>query len=72
MKYKLLRIALVATIGLFCGLLNAQTSFADFRVKATDGDGKSLSGVKVSMLLNGIEQNADTTDKDGNVVSQSR
>ncbi len=71
MKYKLLRIALVATIGLFCGFLNAQTSFADFRVKAVDGDGKSISGVKVSMILNGIEQTADTTDRDGNVVFQT-
>ena len=71
MKYKLLRIALVATFGLFCGFLNAQTSFADFRVKAVDGDGKSLSGVKVAMLLNGIEQSADTTDRDGNVVFQT-
>ncbi len=71
MKYNLLRTALVATFGLFCGWLNAQTSFADFRVKAVDGDGKSLSGVKVSMILNGIEQNSDTTDNDGNALFQT-
>ena len=71
MKYKLLRIAFLATFGLFCGWLNAQTSFADFRVKAVDGDGKSLSGVKVSMSLNGIEQSSDTTDNDGNALFQT-
>ena len=71
MKYKLLRTAFVATFGLFCGLLNAQTSFADFRLKAVDGDGKSLSGVKVSMSLNGIEQSSDTTDNDGNALFQT-
>ncbi|MEY4710505.1 MAG: hypothetical protein RIS28_1637, partial [Bacteroidota bacterium] len=49
------------------GVATAQTNFADFRIKAKDQDGKNLSGVKITMLLNNVEVNSDTTDSDGNV-----
>ena len=71
MKYRLLRFALVATFGLICGWANAQTNYADFRVKVIDDDSRPMSGVKVSMLLNNIEQSSDTSDRDGNLLFQT-
>ena len=71
MKYRLLRFALLATFGLICGWANAQTNYADFRVKVINDDSRPMSGVKVSMLLNNIEQASDTSDRDGNVLFQT-
>lgn len=71
MKHKLLRWALATVFTLTCQWAMAQTNFADFRVKTTDGDGKPLSGVEIKMYLNGIFKTSDTTDSDGNAIFQT-
>jgi hypothetical protein len=71
MKYNLLKWAFVAVFSMVFHLGFAQTNFADFRVKTTDGDGKPLSGVEVKMYLNGIFKTSDTTDADGNAIFQT-
>ena len=67
MKYMLRKILALALVVMTIGVATAQTNFADFRIKAKDQDGKNLSGVKITMLLNNVEVNSDTTDSDGNV-----
>ncbi len=67
MKYMLRKILALALVVMTIGVATAQTNFADFRIKAKDQDGKNLSGVKITMLLNNIEVTSDTTDSDGNV-----
>jgi len=66
MKITILKIGTVLVIALL-GVLgaHAQTSFADFRLKVTDENGKGLSGVLVKMFKNNIEITSDTTDSDG-------
>ena len=71
MKHKLLRWAFTWVFAFTCQMALAQTNFADFRVKTTDGDGKPLSGVQVKMYLNGIFKTSDTTDSDGNAIFQT-
>lgn len=71
MKDKLLRLVFTAALGLVSVFAQAQTNFADFRVKASDGDGKPLSGVNVKMYLNDILKTSDTTDSDGNALFQT-
>jgi hypothetical protein len=71
MKDKLLRLVFTAALGLASVFAQAQTNFADFRVKASDGDGKPLSGVNVKMYLNDILKTSDTTDSDGNALFQT-
>jgi hypothetical protein len=71
MKYNLLKWALTVVFVLAFHGSFAQTNYADFRVKTTDGDGKPLSGVEVKMYLNGIFKTSDTTDADGNALFQT-
>ena len=71
MKHKLLRWAFTWVFAFTCQMALAQTNYADFRVKTTDGDGKPLSGVEVKMYLNGIFKTSDTTDSDGNAIFQT-
>lgn len=71
MKDKLLKLVFTAALGLMTLMAGAQTNFADFRVKASDGDGKPLSGVTVKLYLNDILKTSDTTDSDGNALFQT-
>ena len=71
MKHKLLRWAFTWVFAFTCQMALAQTNYADFRVKTTDGDCKPLSGVEVKMYLNGIFKTSDTTDSDGNAIFQT-
>ncbi len=71
MKHKLFKWAFVWVLALTGQMVLAQTNYADFRVKTTDGDGKALSGVEVKLYLNGIFKTSDTTDSDGNAIFQT-
>src|SRR5210317_886821 len=71
MNQKVLKWAWLMVFGFAIQWASAQTNFADFRVKTSDGDGKPLSGVQVKMYLNGIFKTSDTTDSDGNAIFQT-
>ncbi|MBL7811734.1 MAG: hypothetical protein JNL57_05880 [Bacteroidetes bacterium] len=72
MKHIIHRFLALITLSLTgMGAAWAQTTFADFRVKTTDQDGRNLSGVRIAMMLEGIEVASDTTDSDGNALFQT-
>lgn len=71
MNQKVLKWAWLMVFGFAIQWASAQTNFADFRLKTSDGDGKPLSGVMVKMYLNGIFKTSDTTDSDGNAIFQT-
>ena len=68
MNKNIQKVLVVIVLSLFgMSALQAQVTFADFRVKTEDDKGNAMSGVKVVMLLNSIEVANDTTDTDGRI-----